>query len=71
MSSFRSVVVVSGPSRTAWFHSIRRKHIRQRRVAVTMRELSPLFQPGGEQEEVGKKVLAIANTFKGRPVNFV
>ena len=65
----RSLVVVSGTSRYLWLHSIRREHVVGHRVAMTFRELSDEFKEGGQEEELGKQVLAIASTFSGTPVN--
>lgn len=64
-----SLVVVSGTSRYSWLHSIRREHVVGRRVAMTFRELSDEFKDGGQEEELGRQVLAIARTFSGTPVN--
>ncbi|XP_068021436.1 alpha-ketoglutarate-dependent dioxygenase alkB homolog 4 [Melanerpes formicivorus] len=64
----RSLLVLRGAARYAWKHSIHRRHIRRRRVGVTFRELSAEFSPGGAQEELGRELLGIALSFRGRPV---
>ncbi|XP_072834370.2 alpha-ketoglutarate-dependent dioxygenase alkB homolog 4 isoform X1 [Pogona vitticeps] len=64
----RSLVVLYGPARYKWKHAIYRNHIKSRRICVTFRELSTEFSPGGEQEELGKKLLETALTFQGTPV---
>ena len=67
----RSLVIVSGPARHVWHHSIKREHIVSRRVAVTLRELTPEFLPGGTSyEDVGQIVLETASKFDGHPTNF-
>lgn len=65
----RSLVVCEGPCRYTWTHAIRSHHIFSRRVAVTLRELAPEFLPGGESAEVGQKLLSLAASFNGSPVN--
>lgn len=64
----RSLTVVYGPARHAWMHGIHRCDITDRRLAITYRELSAEFQPGGEKEKVGKSLLDIAMTFEGVPI---
>ncbi|KAJ7309031.1 hypothetical protein JRQ81_008318 [Phrynocephalus forsythii] len=64
----RSLVVLHGPARHRWKHAIYRKHITSRRICVTFRELSAEFSPGGEQKELGEKLLETALTFQGTPV---
>ncbi|NXR14083.1 ALKB4 dioxygenase, partial [Semnornis frantzii] len=64
----RSLLVLRGAARYGWKHGIRRGRIRRRRVALTFRELSAEFSPGGAQEELGRELLAIALSFQGRPV---
>jgi alkylated DNA repair protein alkB family protein 4 len=49
-------------------HGIHRCDITNRRLAITYRELSVEFQPGGEKENIGKALLDIAMTFEGVPV---
>ncbi|XP_060115342.1 alpha-ketoglutarate-dependent dioxygenase alkB homolog 4 isoform X2 [Heteronotia binoei] len=64
----RSLVVLYGPARYVWKHAIYRNHITSRRICVTFRELSQEFSDGGEQEELGRKLLQIALTFQGTPM---
>nr|XP_056720966.1 alpha-ketoglutarate-dependent dioxygenase alkB homolog 4 [Euleptes europaea] len=64
----RSLVVLYGPARYVWKHAIYRNHITSRRICVTFREVSEEFSHGGEQEELGRKLLEIALTFQGKPV---
>lgn len=67
----RSLVIVEGYSRQEWQHSIQRKHICSRRIAVTFRELSNDFLPGGNQYyTTGKLLTEIAARYDGNPVNF-
>lgn len=67
----RSLVIVQGPSRYQWQHSICRDHICSRRLATTLRELTVDFMPGGKfYDDVGKDILEAATSFCGSPVNF-
>ena len=67
----RSLVVVEGRARHMWLHSIKKECIVNRRVAVTLRELSTNFMPGGAEEERGQELLKAASHFTGTPVNIV
>ncbi|XP_064612230.1 alpha-ketoglutarate-dependent dioxygenase alkB homolog 4-like [Liolophura sinensis] len=64
----RSLIVIFGPARQQWKHAIHRKHITSRRLAVTLRELSREFLPGGSGEEIGAELCKIALTFSGTAV---
>ena len=67
----RSLVIVQGQSRYEWQHSIHRKHIISRRLATTLRELTPDFMPGGKfYETTGRDILEAASNYQGSPVNF-
>ena len=66
----RSLVVVEGPARYRWLHCIKRQHIVSRRLAVTLRELSPEFLPRGREEDVGRSLGDVAAKFDGKPTNF-
>lgn len=64
----RSLLVVYGPARNKWKHAIHRCDIKDKRIAVTLRELSDEFQKGGSREEEGTNLLEIALTFKGTAI---
>lgn len=67
----RSLVIVQGVARYQWQHSIHRQHIRSRRIATTLRELTVDFMPGGKlHDSVGKDILEAAGSYHGTPVNF-
>ncbi len=67
----RSLLIVSGPARHTWHHSIKRDNIASRRIAVTLRELTPEFLSGGRSyDSVGHGLLEIAQRFDGQPINF-
>lgn len=55
-----SLLVLYSCARYHWFHAIKRSDIKDRRLAMTFRELSPEFLPGGQQSELGKELLDIA-----------
>ncbi|KAL4223797.1 cleavage furrow ingression [Mactra antiquata] len=64
----RSLLVVYGKARTVWKHAIHRSDIKDKRIAVTLRELSKEFSKNGPREAEGKSLLDIALTFNGVPV---
>ena len=64
----RSLVVVYGEARTRWKHAIHRSDIKHRRLAVTLRELSPEFSKQGEREKEGQELLDIALSFQGKAI---
>lgn len=67
-----SLIIVSGQARFQWQHSIQRSHVTSRRVAVTLRELSTEFSPGGPNyTSLGKSILETASLFSDKPVNQV
>ncbi|RDD36482.1 Alpha-ketoglutarate-dependent dioxygenase alkB-like protein 4 [Trichoplax sp. H2] len=61
----RSLLILYGDARNVWKHAIKRQNIHSRRVCMTFRELSNEFLPGGEQEELGTKLLHVALSFDG------
>lgn len=65
----RSLVVVQGPARHTWLHSVQRNHIIARRVGITLRELANEFHPGGKEEESGRNILEVARRFSGHPTS--
>ncbi|WAR02971.1 ALKB4-like protein [Mya arenaria] len=64
----RSLIVVYGEARTKWKHAIHRSDISDRRLAITLRELSSEFSDGGARSEEGQALLDIALTFRGYAV---
>lgn len=68
----RSLIVVQGSARYQWQHSIQRADVTARRVAVTLRELSKEFLPGGTgYEPTGKAILQAAALYNGQQTNSV
>ncbi|XP_028322955.1 alpha-ketoglutarate-dependent dioxygenase alkB homolog 4 [Gouania willdenowi] len=63
----RSLVVLFGEARHRWKHAIHREDIHDRRVCSTYRELSAEFLPGGEQANLGTKLLEVASRYQGAP----
>ena len=61
----RSLLVLYGPARHEWQHSICRSDIRSRRIGITVRELTAEFLEGGSEESVGKDLLETASSFQG------
>ncbi|XP_065830907.1 alpha-ketoglutarate-dependent dioxygenase alkB homolog 4-like [Oscarella lobularis] len=60
----RSLVIVSDKARHDWLHAIRREHIRERRIAVTLRELSDKF--ADDEREMTTLLKDLALTFRGK-----
>lgn len=54
----RSLIVLYGTARYNWYHAIHRKFVDSRRLAMTFRELSEEFLPGGAEEKTGKELLS-------------
>ncbi|XP_013793452.1 alpha-ketoglutarate-dependent dioxygenase alkB homolog 4-like, partial [Limulus polyphemus] len=59
----RSLFVLAGPLRHSWTHQILRDDVTSRRLAMTFRELSLEFTPGGQFEKHGQEMLFIAKRF--------
>lgn len=64
----RALIVLHGSARHQWMHSISRNDIQERRVGITIRELSREFLPGGPQAELGKQLIDVALSFNGLSV---
>ena len=62
------LIVVYGAARHKWKHGIHRHDIHQKRLAITLRELSKEFLEGGNRYADGKALLDIALKFKGHAV---
>lgn len=58
-------------ARYEWLHSIQRQFVAERRIAVTLRELTPEFLEGGAREAEGRALLAVASTYDGIPIHCV
>lgn len=65
----RSLIVVQGPARYHWKHAILRHSVRARRLATTLRELTPLFLQGGDSAKIGREIIDAALTFNGKITN--
>ena len=61
----RSLIIVGGDARYKWNHAIHRKHISKLRMAMTLRELTAEFLPGGPREGDGRALIDIANSYDG------
>ncbi|TKR67378.1 hypothetical protein L596_023539 [Steinernema carpocapsae] len=58
----RSLLCMADDARYQWKHGVYAKHIRGRRIALTMREPAPAFQEGGElYEKFGKELIRLGN----------
>lgn len=58
----RSLICLSNDARYVWKHAVLSRHIRGRRIALTMREPSKEFQEGGEfYEKYGKQLITLSN----------
>lgn len=56
----RSLIVLHADSRYKWMHSIAREHIYNRRIGITIRELTPEFLEGGASASIGQQLLSKA-----------
>ncbi|CAD5120999.1 DgyrCDS9543 [Dimorphilus gyrociliatus] len=56
----RSLTIIADEARYIWEHSIKISHIKNRRIAVTFRELGNDFLEEGNFEDIGRELLAIA-----------
>ncbi|XP_059175964.1 alpha-ketoglutarate-dependent dioxygenase alkB homolog 4-like isoform X2 [Physella acuta] len=61
----RSLIIVAADARYKWKHSIKEADILDKRIAMTFRELSEEFSPGGQREKEGDDLLKLALTFQG------
>ncbi|XP_014770078.1 alpha-ketoglutarate-dependent dioxygenase alkB homolog 4 isoform X2 [Octopus bimaculoides] len=61
----RSLIVVYGPARCQWKHAIHRQDIESRRLAMTFREPTVDFLPGGPHSDIGDQLIRTALTFQG------
>jgi hypothetical protein len=65
----RSLLVLFGEARIQWMHQIKRKDVTERRIATTLRELSPEFLPSmddptsDEYKEIGKTLIKIGSKY--------
>ncbi|KAF0294848.1 Alpha-ketoglutarate-dependent dioxygenase alkB 4 [Amphibalanus amphitrite] len=59
----RSLLVMQAEARYEWLHGILRSDISGRRVCLALREFTPAFMPGGEEEQLGAEVTAQAQCF--------
>lgn len=60
----QSLLILQGESRHKWLHSVWRHDIKSRRIAMTFRELSNEFLPGGPlYDEIGKELLLKAQNY--------
>jgi len=62
----RSLLILSGEARTKWLHEVKRKDVKDRRIATTLRELSLEFIPsdsGEESQEIGRQLIQIGSQY--------
>ncbi|XP_005102536.2 alpha-ketoglutarate-dependent dioxygenase alkB homolog 4 [Aplysia californica] len=60
-----SLISVSSSARHVWKHAVDSSHIRNKRLAMTFRELSEEFTDGGLRAEEGCALLKLALSFQG------
>ena len=61
----RALIVLHGEARHRWLHAIHSRHITERRVGITLRELSDVFRNDGPLEQIGDELLQKAASFDG------
>jgi alkylated DNA repair protein alkB family protein 4 len=60
----RSLLVLYGPARYDWEHSILRSDIKDRRICMAYREFTREYLPGGKSyERVGQEIISKAENF--------
>lgn len=59
----RSLIVMYGPARYQFEHSVLRDDITTRRVCIAYREFTPFYLNGGNETDKGKSVLDMATSF--------
>lgn len=59
----RSLMVLYGPARYKWEHSVLRQDITSRRVCLAYRELTPPYLENGEHQEEASEILRQASLF--------
>jgi len=53
----RSLLVMYGSARYDWEHAVKRSDIKERRIVIAYRELTPPYLPGGEEQNLGAEIL--------------
>lgn len=64
----RCLLVLYHDARHKWKHAVYRQDVEDRRVCSTFRELSAEFLPGGQEAQLGARLLDIASSFQGKPI---
>ncbi|XP_071633222.1 alpha-ketoglutarate-dependent dioxygenase alkB homolog 4 isoform X2 [Temnothorax longispinosus] len=59
----RSLMVLYGPARYKWEHSVFRQDVTSRRVCLAYRELTPPYLENGEHQEEASEILRQASLF--------
>lgn len=59
----RSLIVLYGPPRYQFEHSVLRTDISSRRVCIAYREFTPMYLENGSHFEKGEPILSTAKTF--------
>lgn len=63
----RSLIVLYGPPRYQWVHSVLREDITSRRVCIAYREFTTPYLTSGDHEHEGRPVLHLAKKFFKSP----
>lgn len=59
----RSLIILYGPPRYQFEHSVLRNDVTKRRVCIAYRDFTPLYLPDGEHYDRGESILKIARNF--------
>lgn len=59
----RSLIVLFGPARYQYEHSVLRKDITSRRVCIAYREFTPMYLKNGHHSEKGASILETSKHF--------
>lgn len=59
----RSLIILYGPPRYQFEHSVLRNDVTKRRVCIAYRDFTPLYLPDGKDYAKGEPILKIARNF--------
>lgn len=65
----RSLIVMYGPPRYQFEHSVLRLDVKSRRVCIAYREFTPIYLKNGEQFGKGEPILHTAQSFWTRDIS--
>lgn len=67
----QSLLILSNDARYKWLHSIKKSHVKSKRLAITIRELSDEFKGLSPNGELGRSIEKLALSYKGISVGMI